>query len=184
MEFLLSHAIAGELWRFTHIFTTLIFNNGVHGNAKACRLTRSYSMKTSMSKNTQHKLAFTGLLTILLSACGGGTSTTTTTDSGSNTSTSTASVLCDYASNLFNSSPSVNATATARWSCSSTQRSIVANGLPDHAVGNFPNNDNPNTIAAQNIAASVSLTPHSDDGDHAALWPPEQARHCIEWRRL
>jgi hypothetical protein len=35
----------------------------------------------------------------------------------------------------------------------------VANGLPDHAVGTFPNNDNPNAIAAQNITASVSLTP-------------------------
>ena len=121
-------------------------------------------MKTSMSKHTQYKLALTGLLTILLSACGG-SSTTTTTDSGTNTNTntntssSTAGILCDYASNLFNSSPSVNATATARWSCSSTQRSIVANGLPDHAVGTFPNNDNPNAIAAQNITASVSLTP-------------------------
>jgi hypothetical protein len=32
---LLGHAIAGKLWRFTHIFTTLIFNNGAHGNASA-----------------------------------------------------------------------------------------------------------------------------------------------------
>jgi hypothetical protein len=115
-----------------------------------------------MSKNTPSNLAVTGVLAILLSACGGGsssTNSTTTTDSGSSTSTSTAGVLCDYASSLFNSSPSVNATATVRWSCSSTQRSVVANGLPDHAVGTFPNSDNPNTIAAQSITLSASLTP-------------------------
>ena len=112
-----------------------------------------------MSKNTPFQLAVTGALAILLSACGGGSSSTTTTDSGTSTSTSTAGVLCDYASSLFNSSPSVNATATARWSCSSTQRSLAANGLPDHAVGTFPNPENPNTIAAQSIAVSTTLTP-------------------------
>ena len=115
-----------------------------------------------MSKNTLSHLAFTGVVAILLSACGGGsssTNSTTTTDSGTSTGTSTAGVLCDYASSFFNSSPSVNATATAHWSCSSTQRSLVANGLPDHAVGTFPNPENPNTIAAQIIAVSTSLTP-------------------------
>ena len=112
-----------------------------------------------MSKNTPFQLAVTGALAILLSACGGGSSSTTTTDSGTSTSTSTAGVLCDYASSLFNNSPSVNATATARWSCSSTQRSLAANGLPDHAVGTFPNPENPNTIAAQSIAVSTTLTP-------------------------
>ena len=30
---------------------------------------------------------------------------------------------------------------------------------PDHDVGTFPNNDNPNTIAAQNISVSVTVTP-------------------------
>jgi hypothetical protein len=53
----------------------------------------------------------------------------------------------------------MSATATATWSCSSTLRSLTANGLPDHAVGTFPNNDNPNTISAQNITTSVTLTP-------------------------
>ena len=99
---------------------------------------------------------------MVLTACGGGndstTAATTTTDT-STTSTSTAGVLCGYASSAFNSSASVNATATVIWSCNSTLRSLTANGLPDHAVGTFPNNDNPNTIAAQNISASVTLTP-------------------------
>ncbi len=99
-----------------------------------------------------------------LTACGGGDDATATTDTSTSTSTSTnatstADVLCNYVTSAFNGSASVNATATAAWSCSSTLRSLTANGLPDHAVGTFPNNDNPNTIAAQNISASMTVTP-------------------------
>lgn len=96
-----------------------------------------------------------------LVACGGGddSTTTTTTTTTTTSGTSTAGVLCDYSSSVFNSSASVNATATASWSCTTTARSLKANGLPDHAVGTFPNPGNPNTIAAQNISASVALTP-------------------------
>lgn len=105
------------------------------------------------------------LSAVALVACGGGSESTTTvttagTSSGTSTgAASTAGVVCDYSSSAFNSSPSVNATATATWSCSASSRSLVANGLPDHAVGTFPNADNPNTIVAQNIAVSVSATP-------------------------
>jgi hypothetical protein len=53
----------------------------------------------------------------------------------------------------------VNATSMASWSCSSTLRSLTANGLPDHAVGTFPNSNNPNTISQQLISASSTLTP-------------------------
>ena len=103
-------------------------------------------------------LALMALSGAALIACGGGDdSTTSPTDTSS--SSSTAGVACDYASSSFNSSPSVNATATATWTCSSTARSLVANGLPDHAVGSFPNVDNPNAITVQSIAASVTLAP-------------------------
>ena len=111
------------------------------------------------------RLVVTALVTGLgLAACGGGgdgdsTTTTTTTADSSTSGTGTAGVLCGYASSVFNSSPSVNATATATWSCSSTLRSLKANGLPDHAVGTFPNQNNPNTIAAQNVSVSATLTP-------------------------
>jgi YHYH protein len=119
-------------------------------------------------------LVATFLTGLGLTACGGGsdsttaatttttTSTTTTTTDTSTTgttATSTAGVLCNYATSAFNSTASVNKTATANWSCSSTLRSLTANGLPDHEVGTFPNNDNPNTIAAQSISASVTVTP-------------------------
>lgn len=102
----------------------------------------------------------TFLTGLSLTACGGDDDSTATATTTTGTSaTSTAGVLCSYATSAFNGSASVNATATATWSCSSTMRSLTANGLPDHAVGAFPNNDNPNTISAQNISASVTVTP-------------------------
>ncbi len=93
-----------------------------------------------------------------LSACGGGGSDTTAS-TGATSGTSTAGVLCDYSSSLFNSSPAVNATAVAAWSCTTSTRTLKANGLPDHVVGAFPNADNPNTISAQSISVSLTVTP-------------------------
>ena len=40
------------------------------------------------------------------------------------------------------------------YSCSSTERTIASNSIPDHATGIFPNADNPNAVAA--VAASYS----------------------------
>ena len=45
------------------------------------------------------------------------------------------------------------------WSCSSTLRTLVANGIPNHTVGSFPNANNPNTIAAYNANQSSTLSP-------------------------
>jgi YHYH protein len=94
-----------------------------------------------------------------LIACGGGGDSNDSSDTTSATGTGTAGVLCSYTSSVVNTSPAVNATATAAWSCSGTLRTVAANGLPDHAVGTFPNADNPNTISAQSISASLTLTP-------------------------
>ena len=79
----------------------------------------------------------------------------TTTDGGA----STADVQCDYAYSGFNSSASVEKTSTTRWSCTSTLRSVAANGIPDHPTGTFPNANNPNAISEQTVAASMTLTP-------------------------
>jgi hypothetical protein len=118
--------------------------------------------------STQHHLqtlpimaAIATLSGIALVACGGGSdsgSTLPVTAASAGTA-GTAGVLCDVRSSVFNSSPSVNATATATWSCSATRRSLVANGLPDHEVGSFPNRNNPNPITAQLISASGPLSP-------------------------
>jgi hypothetical protein len=118
--------------------------------------------------------ALTVLAAITLAGCGGGGDTSTGTDTGTNTNTgsesgsgtgsgtataTTAPVLCSYSQSVFNSSPSVNATSTANWSCNSTSRMLSANGLPDHGVGVFPNTNNPNAISAQNVSAALHLTP-------------------------
>ena len=73
--------------------------------------------------------------------------------------TSTASVACNYSTNVFNAATSVNAQSISTWSCSATQRNLTANGIPDHDVGTFPNAGNPNRITVQSIAASFPLSP-------------------------
>jgi YHYH protein len=117
----------------------------------------------------------TGLAIVTLASlwgCGGGGSSTTG-DTTHKTYT-TAGVLCSYATSMFNSSYSVNATATVTWSCDSTKRSVTGNGLPDYTLSRtvngvsvtdsasniaFPNTDNPNTIKAQTVSQSMTLTP-------------------------
>lgn len=103
---------------------------------------------------------------IALQACGGGgaSDAAVTTSPGGTTGTGnvgsgTAGVLCGLAYSAFNSTPSVNATSTSAWSCSTATRALLANGLPDHAVGTFPNANNPTRIATQNVAASLRLAP-------------------------
>jgi len=72
---------------------------------------------------------------------------------------STANVLCDYSQSTVNNDESVNATSTSDWSCSGDVRALVANGLPDHEVGTFPNPENPNTITAQTVQVDFPLSP-------------------------
>lgn len=90
-------------------------------------------------------------------ACGGGGGSSGAASAA--VGPSTAGVLCDYSSSGFNSSPSVNATATAAWTCSASKRVLSGNGLPDHPVGTFPNSGNPNPIAAQSVSFSGPLNP-------------------------
>jgi hypothetical protein len=71
----------------------------------------------------------------------------------------TSGIVCDYSYSALNTSASVNATSTSKWTCSATSRVLASNGIPDHAVGTFPNANNPNTISAQTVAASYTLTP-------------------------
>jgi hypothetical protein len=76
---------------------------------------------------------------------------------------STADVLCDYRDTTLNTQPSLFYTSTSQWSCTSATRNLVANGIPDHEVGTFPNPANPNTITEQDVAASFTLEPELSD---------------------
>jgi hypothetical protein len=90
---------------------------------------------------------------------GTGTGSTGTGTAGTSATGATAGVLCSYSYSAFNTTASVNTTSTANWSCTTTTRVLAANGLPDHAVGTFPNANNPNAIAAQQVSASYTLSP-------------------------
>jgi hypothetical protein len=89
---------------------------------------------------------------------GGGDSGDSGGDGASGTA-STAGVHCSDTTNVYNSSASVQATSTASWSCTGSERVLSANGIPDHDVGTFPNANNPSAIAAQTVNAAMTLTP-------------------------
>jgi hypothetical protein len=72
---------------------------------------------------------------------------------------STVGVLCDYSYDAYNDSDSVQLNSTVTWSCTDEEREVAANGIPDHAVGTFPNNNNPNTITEQTVADNLNLVP-------------------------
>jgi len=71
----------------------------------------------------------------------------------------TTGVLCDYNYNEYNDSIYVQDDSMAQWSCVNGERLLSANGIPDHDVGQFPNNNNPNTISAQSVSENYTLTP-------------------------
>ena len=127
------------------------------------------------------------LITCVVNGCGGSSSSTTdstdttppadnATESGTDTGTggdngndsggngtgtaaSTDGVLCDYANDTYNDSESVLTFSTAQWSCTGTNRELTANGIPDHATGQFPNPNNPNMISELVVEASMTLSP-------------------------
>jgi hypothetical protein len=115
----------------------------------------------------QSRLALTIALFAFLSACGSSGDVSEGTGSVSSPDAvtpveglmSTANVECMYSYSAFNSSPSVNTTSTADWFCDATNRTLSANGIPDHDVGTFPNAGNPNTISQQAVSASYTLDP-------------------------
>ena len=85
-----------------------------------------------------------------------------TPNAGSSSSTTTASVLCPYSQSTPNIllTTGVTATSTSSWTCTSTARSMTANGVPNHRIGTFPNSGNPNTPTVQaGISFSATLTP-------------------------
>lgn len=52
------------------------------------------------------------------------------------------------------------------------KRIIVANGLPDHKTGRFPNRDNPNEISEQEYRFEMPLEPETSNAKREALGMP------------
>ena len=106
----------------------------------------------------------------ILTACGGDgapvTSPTPVSETPTEDSTdgiSTAGAECMYSYASFNNSPSVNTMSTSDWICDGNSRILTANGIPDHDVGTFPNDNNPNTISEQSISEFFPIEPSKTD---------------------
>lgn len=106
-------------------------------------------------------VTFTGFLT----GCGGSDSDGDTSDYVDTVLSegSTDGIECNYSDITTNSQDSLTASSISDWTCSDTTRDLVANGIPDHEVGEFPNADNPNTISEQDVEASFTLDPVETD---------------------
>lgn len=103
-----------------------------------------------------------------LTACGGSVNDDTNNETEGDTDTvlsegSTDGVLCNYSDTTYNSQDSLTVASISDWTCSDTTRDLVANGIPDHDVGEFPNSGNPNTISEQDVEASFTLAPVETD---------------------
>ena len=72
---------------------------------------------------------------------------------------STSGVLVDINEEIFNNDESVNAYSKYSWTSDGTNRLLSGNGIPNHEVGTFPNEQNPNQIKEQNVNKSFSLCP-------------------------
>jgi hypothetical protein len=125
---------------------------------------------TQKNEMPQFRLILTIVIFAFLSGCGGssslssedgisGSADSDTSVGGSTSGVSTANVECAYSYSAFNSSPSVNTTSTSNWFCDGSNRTLGANGIPDHDVGTFPNANNPNTISEQAVSATYTLEP-------------------------
>ena len=62
-------------------------------------------------------------------------------------------------SEIFNNDESVNAISRYSWTSNGSQRILSGNGIPNHEVGTFPNNNNPNTIREINVNKRFTLCP-------------------------
>ena len=132
--------------------------------------------------NLLPKMALLPLCISLISGCGSSSSSGTDTDTdtsdpsdsttlgSTDSSTSTLGVGCDYNYSEFNSTAAVdedgngeNLTegyqSTSSWTCGTSERTVVANGIPDHDVGEFPNAGNPNAITTVDVDQSYTTSP-------------------------
>lgn len=92
---------------------------------------------------------------------GAASASVTVTPAAPTSETSTASVLCPYSQTTPNITltAGVVVTSTSSWSCAGGRRTLTGNGVPNHAIGTFPNPGNPNVPVAHTVSFSATLTP-------------------------
>ncbi len=93
-----------------------------------------------------------------VNSAGTGTASSSVSVTPTSGVTTTAALFCNYTASVINPTYT-SLTSTVATTCTSTTRTINANGVPDHAVGTFPNSGNPNSIKAVTVNTSYTLTP-------------------------
>ncbi|MEM6681924.1 MAG: YHYH protein [Pseudomonadota bacterium] len=76
--------------------------------------------------------------------------------------TDTSAVLCSESSSAMNADIELRSEVT--WWCTDDTRNLIANGIPEHTVGAFPNSGNPHQIGAQYVRYTVPLQPALIEG--------------------
>jgi hypothetical protein len=124
------------------------------------------SGSTKSATGTSSPITVSGLTNGTAYSC----SVTATNSAGTSAASSSASVtpslssssltgayFCSHSASVLNST--LNLTSTVSATCTSTQRTMTGNGVPDHATGTFPNSGNPTAIKAVNFTFKSSLSP-------------------------
>ncbi len=83
-------------------------------------------------------------------------------------------VLCGYDGATKRAPAPTHLVSEARWTCEGGRRILTGNGVPDHAIGAFPNPHNPNTLTPQTLSASFPLNPALSTGITARSGPRVQ----------
>ena len=87
----------------------------------------------------------------------------------------TANVLTEIDEQIYNDDESVNTYSIYSWTSDEVSRVLTGNGIPNHEVGTFPNQNNPNTISEQNVNEIFTLCPTIVSETGAQIGSPAQA---------
>ncbi len=98
-------------------------------------------------------------LLIFVLSCGKNQDAQEQNDSDCSGGYSTAGILVDINEEIYNDDVSVNNYSRYSWTSDGSDRILQGNGIPNHAVGTFPNANNPNTITEQNVSKRFTLCP-------------------------
>ena len=129
----------------------------------AFAMIKGANMMTTARRAASTPLFVVIVIALSCAACGGEGSGTSPAGSGGSSGpnptapATTAEVVCGLSRVVLN--PTLGVTSQANWTCANGSRTLTANGIPDHAVGVFPNPENPNAISAQAVQFTATLTP-------------------------
>ncbi len=75
------------------------------------------------------------------------------------TKVNTSAIDCDYSHEVPSPSLLAGTFSKVQMRCSSKERTMTSNGIPNHEAGPFPNRGNPHSITAQSIHFDMPLNP-------------------------